>query len=414
MIILIPVLFLDMFNIIINFIYDGIIVDLTWMYILIAIFGVILVGFIIIIIYLTFKHGNRYLIWNVIYLAPCILSLFNIIIFMYKAINEDLTWMFYLTAVFGVILVGCIIAIIYLKYKDTSYDLKWMLLLIAVCIPVVFNIINSLYRAVRGGLTWMIILTAIFGVILVGCIISIIIMYLRYRARFWTLKWTFMLTALCISGVCNIINLIYKGRKGDLTWMFNFIPVCMLVGFIIIIIYLIYKGITFLRRKRREDEAAERDWQERLERFDMEMSEMLPPVQNTPTQDPTSVVVQNPSNGTEMSKMLPPVQNTSTQDPTSVVVQDTSNGTEMSKMLPPVQNTSTQDPTSVVVQDTSNGTEMLEMLPLKKTFPQDTTSTGPAETSKETEKSAIIPDVPETCRLLMDEQTADPEDETQS
>ncbi|XP_067438713.1 titin-like [Thunnus thynnus] len=270
MIIFIPVLFLDMFNIIINLIYEGRTEDLTWMYILIAVFGVILVGFII-AIYFTFKSGKLYIIWNVMYMMPCMSGLFNIIILMYRAINGALIWMIILTAIFGVILVGFIIAIIYLIYKRIKdgfntklRDLKWMLILIAVCIPVVFNIINSLYRAIRGDLTWMIIVTAIFGVILVGFIISII--YLKYRDKLGGLRFTFMLIAVCISGVCNIIiNLIYKGRTGNLTWMFNFIPVCMLVGFIIIIIYLIYKGITFFRRKRREREAAERDLQEYLE-----------------------------------------------------------------------------------------------------------------------------------------------------
>ncbi|XP_067439519.1 uncharacterized protein [Thunnus thynnus] len=198
--ILIPVLFLDIFNIIINLIYEGIKVDLTWIYILIAVFGVILLGFII-SIYLTVKCGKWYFIWNVMYMATCIAGLFNIIILMYRAINGGLTWMIIVTAILGVILVGFIIAIIYLIYEDRKHELKWKLTIIAVCIPVVFNIINSLYRDIRG----------------------------------------------------------------DLTWMFNFIPVCMLVGFIIAIIYLIYKGIMYFRRKRREREAAERDWQEYLQ-----------------------------------------------------------------------------------------------------------------------------------------------------
>ncbi|XP_067439568.1 uncharacterized protein [Thunnus thynnus] len=268
MIIFIAVLFLDMFNIIINLIYEGRTDDLTWMYILIAVFGVILVGFII-AIYFTFKSGKWYLIWRVIYMIPCMLGLFNIIILMYRAINGGLIWMIILTALFGVILVGFIIAIIHLIYKNTNRELRYTLILIAVCIPVVFNIIDSLYRAIRGELTWMIIVTAIFGVIMVGFIIIIIIMYFRYRDKLYDLIEVLILTAVCISSVCNIIiNLIYKGRTENLTWMFNFIPVCMLVGFIIIIIYLIYKGIIYFRRKRREREADETRWQEYLERLD--------------------------------------------------------------------------------------------------------------------------------------------------
>ncbi|XP_067439896.1 uncharacterized protein [Thunnus thynnus] len=252
MIIFAAVLFLDMFNIIINLIYEGRTGELTWMYILIAVFGVILVGFII-AIYFTFKSGKLYLIWRVIYMMPCMSGLFNIIILMYRAINGALIWMIIVTAIFGVILVGFIIAIIYLIYKDTNRNLRYTLNLIAVCIPAVFNIINSLYSAIRGELAWMIIVSATFGVIMVGFIIAIIIMYFRYKDKLYDLIEVLILTAVCISSVCNIIiNFIYKGIKEDLTWMFNFIPVCMLVGFIIIIMYLIYKGITFFRRKRRE------------------------------------------------------------------------------------------------------------------------------------------------------------------
>ncbi|XP_067439572.1 uncharacterized protein [Thunnus thynnus] len=154
---LIPVLFLDIFNIIINLIYEGGKEDLTMMIIVIAVVGVILVGFIIICIYLMKKLRRFYLILDLIYVVPCVSGLFNIIILMYKAINGYLIWMIILTAVFGVILVGGIISIIYLTYKDIKcvlntklWYLRYTLILIVVCIPVVFNIINSLYRAIRG------------------------------------------------------------------------------------------------------------------------------------------------------------------------------------------------------------------------------------------------------------------------
>ncbi|XP_044201044.1 titin-like isoform X2 [Thunnus albacares] len=488
--ILIPVLFLDIFNIIINLIYEGIKVDLTWIYILIAVFGVILLGFII-SIYLTVKCGKWYFIWNVMYMATCIAGLFNIIILMYRAINGGLTWMIIVTAILGVILVGFIIAIIYLIYEDRKHELKWKLTIIAVCIPVVFNIINSLYRDIRG----------------------------------------------------------------DLTWMFNFIPVCMLVGFIIAIIYLIYKGIMYFRRKRREREAAERDWQEYLqwkkkgeadetrwqeylerldegeaterarqeyqewkrkgeaaerkwqeylkwrgkkylewldedeaaerswqERFDMgetaerKWQDFLERKDTGEATESTwqeflesfntehlewrregeatekrwqeylerldkghlkwrrrgeaaerrwQVFLERKDKGeaterrwqaylkwkrkdeaaeriwqerlerldVEMSEMLLPVQNTSTQDLISVVVQDTSNGTERSTTSPDVPETSTQDQENAVSQDTSKETERSTTSPdVPETSTQDQETAESPDPSNETEKSAMIPD----------------------
>ncbi|XP_067439569.1 uncharacterized protein [Thunnus thynnus] len=172
----------------------------------------------------------------------------------------------------------------------------------------------------------------------------------------------------------------------DLTWIYIIIAVFTLVMCIIIMIY-------FRCRRRTQ------------------MSVLLPPVEVTSTQDPTSVVVQDTSNGT-VNSTIPEVNETSTQDLETAESPDTSNETERPASLVVVQETSPQDTTSTGPPETSKKTEMLEMLPL--TSPQDTTSTVPPETSKETERSTTCPDVPETS--TQDQETAespDPSNETE-
>ncbi|XP_067439570.1 uncharacterized protein [Thunnus thynnus] len=210
---------------------------------------------------------NQLIFMAILLLVVCIIIITfrhkGIINFSCKWINGVLTWMFIFIAVSLFIQVVCVvIIIIYLEYKGRKEDL-----------------------------TWMIILIAVFGVILVGCII--IIIYLIYKGRKGVLMWIFIFIAVVIPAGCiiTIIYLIYKGGNKDLARMLILTAVVgvILVGFIIFIIYLIYKGIIFyFRRKRRA-----------------QMSEMLPPVQETSTQDPTSVGTQDPSNETEKSPMIP-------------------------------------------------------------------------------------------------------------
>ncbi|XP_067439522.1 uncharacterized protein [Thunnus thynnus] len=249
---------LNMFNDIIDLMYKGRTEDLTMMIIVIAVVGVILVGLIItFVIYSLCKGISEDLARMLFFILFCLPGLFNIIInLIYESRREDLTWMFYLSAVFGVILVVCIISIIYLFVKDPEGGLILVPIFIAFFISSVFNIINLIYRAIQGGETWMYIVIAVFGVILVGCIIGIT--YLVCTDGSNTLIRALFFILFCLPGVFNImVNLIYKGRKEDLTWMFNFLPLFILVGFIIIIIYFIYKGITFFRRKKKKRDDGE-------------------------------------------------------------------------------------------------------------------------------------------------------------
>ncbi|XP_067439890.1 uncharacterized protein [Thunnus thynnus] len=128
--------------------------------------------------------------WTFIDMLVCILVVFNIILIFnsnFEGRKELLTRVFIIIAVFGVILVGFIIFFIYFLYKAGyfSTNLKWMIIFIAALSLDIFNIIiNLIYEGINGALIWMIILTAVFGVILVGFIISIIIIYLKYDDKF--------------------------------------------------------------------------------------------------------------------------------------------------------------------------------------------------------------------------------------
>ncbi|XP_067439894.1 uncharacterized protein [Thunnus thynnus] len=114
---------LVMFNIILIFDsnYEGRKELLTRMFIMIAVFGVILIGFIIIFICFLYKVGAYDLTWMYILIAVFGVILVGFIIaiyFRFKRRKWDLIWMIILATVFGVIMVGFIIVFIFLTYKD--------------------------------------------------------------------------------------------------------------------------------------------------------------------------------------------------------------------------------------------------------------------------------------------------------
>ncbi|CAK6975456.1 uncharacterized protein LOC128354439 isoform X1 [Scomber scombrus] len=204
-------------------------------------------------------------------------------------------------------------------------------------------------------------------------------------------------------------------REGDRTWIYILVPVVAgIVVICIIIACFIYKckkgktdGYTFTGKT--------------VDNTGKDMEVIPLHFEESPDQDPLSVVTLSNSNGPENRPLLSSAQETSNQDPTSGVAHDTGNdvlheadqetsnqdllsvvtpGTSNGPVIPTVcevHETPTEDQGAVVSPDTSNELEKTVSLPAEEeTSTQDTTSAATADINNDTEILASSPEDHET------------------